>query len=349
MNKNDSSNYQLQGDIERKPTLTQISILFSIAVILFLYVGFRAQRYSMFPGLLITEFGLILTPSLALLYMYKYDVRQVLRLNSVGALNLILVFGIMFFALPVVGVLNVVNLFIINNVFGRIIVSSIPAANNSMELIRNILIIAGSAALCEEIMFRGVIQRGLERFGAAKAILISAFLFGLLHLDFQRFLGTFLLGGLIGFLVYRSNSIYSGMFAHFCNNGFAVILGYLSTKMQQMMKSSGVGNMEENAEKIFSNLANMPKEQLISAIVTWGILFLVCAVFLTGLIIGYIYVTSDRVHKVRREPTRFKKAGLLWLAPGLTLVSIMYFAEGLKLSNATSPLAESVMRFIGLK
>lgn len=352
-NHEDSYNFPGEGGRQAgsltRPTLAQMSILYSAAVILLLYVGFRAQRYSLYPGLLLTEFGLILAPSLALLYIYRYDVKAVLRLNRVGGMNLFLVFGIMLFALPVVGVLNLVNLVVINNIFGRVIVSTVPTAANSLELIRNVLIVAGSAALCEEVMFRGVILRGLERFGAVKAILITAFLFGLLHLDFQRLLGTFLLGALIGFLVYRSNSIYSGMFAHFCNNAFAVVLGYVSSRLSQFTKSSGMGGVEDSAEKIFSNLANMPKAQLAGVIVTWGILFLICMIFLIGLIIGYIHNTSEKVQRVKSHGTEFKKAGLFWLAPGLVFVAWMYFAEGLKLKNVTSPLAESVMRAIGLK
>jgi len=70
--------------------------------------------------------------------------------------------------------------------------------------------------------FRGVIQRGLERLGAVKSILINGVSFGLIHFDFQRLFGTFLLGALIGFLVYRSNSLLVGMFAHFTNNSIAV-------------------------------------------------------------------------------------------------------------------------------
>jgi uncharacterized protein len=343
------NNYDLQNSDIRKPTLSQISILYSIAVILLLYVGFRAQRANTYPGLLITEFGLILVPSLALLFYYRYDVKNVLRLNKVGALNLFLVFWIMVFALPVVGVLNLINLVVIHNIFGRVIVTNIPNANNSVELIRNVLIIAGSAALCEETMFRGIIQRGLERFGAVKAILVTAFLFGLLHLDFQRLLGTFLLGALIGFLVYRSNSIYSGMFAHFCNNAFAVILGYIGAKVSEIAKTSGVSPVNNDIEKMFSSLLNMPREQLIAVIVTWGVIFVICAIIFSGLILGYIYNTSEKAQKVRQKNTPIKKAGLLWLAPGLFFVTLMYFTIGVKLHSPTSALAERLAWLLGMR
>jgi membrane protease YdiL (CAAX protease family) len=74
--------------------------------------------------------------------------------------------------------------------------------------------------VCEEILFRGAIQRGFEKLGAIKSIILTAFLFGLMHQDFQKLLGTFLLGCIIGFIVYRSDSIIGGMFAHFTNIPF---------------------------------------------------------------------------------------------------------------------------------
>ncbi|MCX8128903.1 MAG: CPBP family intramembrane metalloprotease [Clostridia bacterium] len=352
-NKLYTTNISTEQDLGRaantKPSLAQISVLYSLAVILLLYVGFRAQRYSVYSGLLITEFGLILIPSLALLFIYRYDVKSTLRLYKTRPLNLLLVFGIMLFALPIVGVLNLINLLVIDSIFGRVILPDIPAAGNSTELIRNILIIAGSAAICEEVMFRGIIQRGMERFGAVKAILISAFLFGLIHLDFQRFLGTFLLGALIGFIVYRSNSLYSGMFAHFCNNSFAVLGGYMGTKLNELFKSPGMDKAGGNIDDLFASFANMPQEQLIMLIITWSFIVLVCVSIISGLMIGFIRITSEKVQRVQKENIAIKKTGLFWLAPGLIFVFIMYIAEGLRLRNSASPLAETIMRIMGLR
>lgn len=348
----DSTFLKWQHDLSspsiRKPTLGQISILYSVAVILLLFVGFRLQRYSLYPGLLITEFGLILMPSILLLYIYKYDVKQVLRLNRVGAINLLLTFFIMLFALPVVGVLNLLNLLVINNIFGRIIVPDIPQASNFVELLINVLVIAGSAGICEEVMFRGVIQRGLERFGAIKSILITAFLFGLLHLDFQRFFGTFLLGALIGFIVYRTNSLLSGIFAHFANNSFAVILGYVSVKVSQIMKPSGAGQAGKSVDNVFSNLSSMPKEQLVVGIVVWFFIFMFCAIVLTGLIIAFMRTTSEKTERMERNKDKTRKIGLIGLAPGLVLVAIMYVAEGMKLKGITSDFAKGIMTLMGI-
>ncbi len=338
----------LYGRQFRRPSIAQAALLYSAAVVLLLYVGFKAQNASQYPGLLITEFLLILAPSLALLLIGRYDFKNVLRINRISLLNLFIILCIMGAALPVVGFLNMVNLFIIEAVFGRVVLPDIPVASNGTELLINILIIGGSAGICEEIMFRGVIQRGMERLGAIKAILITAFLFGLVHLDFQRFLGTFVLGALIGFIVYRTNSIFGGIFAHFANNSIAVIASYAATRINELVKSMGEDQLTAETDKYLSSLAGMPFEQLIGVIIAWGFIFMSCAAVLTGLIVALIRTTGQEVRPVVKESSARGRVGLLWALPGILLTAAIYFAQGLKLSDPSNALADRILSILRL-
>ena len=338
----------LDAGYVRTPTLAQVSILYSLGVLFLLYIGFWAQKKSLYPGLLVTEFLLVLMPSLLLLFIFKYDMRKVLRLNKVGPLSLFIIFLIMVFAIPVVSVLNIINLALISKVFGKVIVSSVPTASNAGELIINLLIVGGSAGLCEEIMFRGVLQSGFERLGIKKGILITSLLFGLFHLDFQRFLGTFLLGALIGFIVYRTNSLYAGMFAHFANNSIAVVISYLSNKFMQAMQGKGVGSIDAQpyAGDYFSDLFNMPAGQLIAVFIVWFFILAFCLSILVGLIIALVRITSDKVHRRPIETSGTGKTGMLWLLPGLIFTAIVYIAEGFSLMGINSEIARALTRLI---
>lgn len=344
------------GDIRdtsiRKPGLKQISILFSVSVLLFAFIGSRVQKAEFTSGILITEFILILLPPLILLLVYKYDIKKVLRLNRLGFLNALLIFLIMVFALPVVGIFNSVNLALIKFIFGKVIVAQPPMLTGPYALILNILLIAGTAGICEEVLYRGVIQRGFERLGPVKAILAAALLFSLAHFDFQKLLGIFMLGSLIGFIVFRTNSLYGGMLAHFTNNSIAVALTLLSDFLRESTKNSGIGgvNAALNADQYFASLANMPKTQLISLIVFGILLVLICAAILAGLIIGLIKNTEVKPESgVEEAPRNINYRYLLWILPGLLLIGFVYFAEGLKLKGVSIDDINVVLRFIGLK
>lgn len=77
------------------------------------------------------------------------------------------------------------------------------------------------AGVVEEAAFRGYMQRGLERYGARTAILVSALLFALAHgahgLGTLLALGPgiFVAGILYGMLAWHSGSILPGMIVHF--------------------------------------------------------------------------------------------------------------------------------------
>lgn len=88
-----------------------------------------------------------------------------------------------------------------------------------------LVLMALSPAICEETLFRGPILRGLgTRVGAGSAIVLTAVLFGLFHLDVYRLLPATLLGILLGYLAHASGSILPAMLAHFCNNAILVTL-----------------------------------------------------------------------------------------------------------------------------
>jgi uncharacterized protein len=91
------------------------------------------------------------------------------------------------------------------------------------------VVVAVLAGICEEFLFRGIIQtefyRGTKNIHVA--IWVSAFLFSAIHGQFFGFVPRVLLGALFGYLYYWSGNLLVPMFAHFVNNGFSITLMYL--------------------------------------------------------------------------------------------------------------------------
>lgn len=88
-----------------------------------------------------------------------------------------------------------------------------------------LVVIAVLPAIAEEMLFRGVLARGLDtRLGAFWAILISAAAFGLYHLLPIQMIPTFLLGLALGVIAVRGDSIVPTMIAHALNNTIAIVL-----------------------------------------------------------------------------------------------------------------------------
>lgn len=93
----------------------------------------------------------------------------------------------------------------------------------------NLLMIGLLPAIGEEFLFRGILQRLLSDMTKNKhlAIWITAILFSAIHMQFFGFVPRMLLGVFFGYLLVWTGSIWIPVFAHFVNNGAAVLFAYL--------------------------------------------------------------------------------------------------------------------------
>lgn len=98
-------------------------------------------------------------------------------------------------------------------------------AENAGDVILNVLIIAFLPALCEEICFRGALQRILIHISrnAWVGIIFTSILFSALHLQFQGFLPRMFLGMILGAIYWYSGSLWPSILAHFVNNAVQVV------------------------------------------------------------------------------------------------------------------------------
>jgi hypothetical protein len=77
---------------------------------------------------------------------------------------------------------------------------------------------------CEETLFRGFTQRGLlRRWSPLAAIGLTSLLFAAIHADLQHSLLVLLLGAWIGFVAWRTGSVWPAILCHFVNNLVAFV------------------------------------------------------------------------------------------------------------------------------
>jgi membrane protease YdiL (CAAX protease family) len=103
---------------------------------------------------------------------------------------------------------------------------------SNFDFIVNLVMIAVLPAIGEELMFRGGVQRSLNRAfnNPHLAIWLSAIIFSAIHLQFYGFVPRMLLGAGFGYLYYYSGSIWYAILAHFINNAYAVCAAFYMQK-----------------------------------------------------------------------------------------------------------------------
>lgn len=109
-------------------------------------------------------------------------------------------------------------------------------------IIYGLIYIALVPAIFEEIMFRGYIQRALEKsWGIKTAIIVSGFMFGAYHLQPSNLLPLSFLGIIFAYVTYISDSLIPAMILHFINNGSQVVYGSLNPEFLEQADPTDIG------------------------------------------------------------------------------------------------------------
>jgi membrane protease YdiL (CAAX protease family) len=91
------------------------------------------------------------------------------------------------------------------------------------------------APLVEELVFRGAILRTLLKLFDRKwhwvPIVISALIFGAVHMNVPQFVHAALIGLLLGWMYYRTDSIVPGVAFHWVNNTVAFVMFHMMPQM----------------------------------------------------------------------------------------------------------------------
>ena len=235
-------------NVKDKPSIVEGNYFYFFIALLLLFVGSIAQRWDIYKGLLITEYLIILLPTILFIKIRGYSIKKVIRLNRISLKEIVIIPLITICAYPIGIFLNYMGIIILT-LIGKVRPSPVPIPENGLEFILGFFVIAITAGICEEVMFRGLIFKSYEGIGAKKAIVISGLLFGLFHFNLQNLLGPAFLGILFGYLLYRSDSIFTTILAHTTNNGIALILSFGATKLlgdiNADIASSGLEEIED--------------------------------------------------------------------------------------------------------
>lgn len=106
--------------------------------------------------------------------------------------------------------------------------NNIFIGNSAIEIILLSLFIVIGAGIFEEILFRGLILSSFrKKCKPVGAIIFSSILFGIIHLNVTQYFYGFFLGLYLGYLVYKTNSIYPAILVHILNNLLVIVALFL--------------------------------------------------------------------------------------------------------------------------
>lgn len=188
-------------------------------------------------------FSFIVPAHLFARYQSNNNSAEYLRLTKTAPINYLLGAVLIFVISPFISFLSELNQNIVlpsslsslENTFkdleekSRIATELFLQANSASDIVVNFFIVALLAAVSEELLFRGVLQRLMSTVirNIHLNIFICAVVFSAIHFQFYGFLPRLVLGMVLGYAFHFSKSLWVPILIHFLNNGAAVLVDLL--------------------------------------------------------------------------------------------------------------------------
>jgi sodium transport system permease protein len=215
--------------LHRVPTVGEAVTLVGLIFMGLFYGAVLMQGQPLLVQIHVTQWGLLLVPTLGMLSALRLDWRETLSLRKSSARGL------------AAGVLLGVGTWYIATLGMHALSGDIlPMPGPQMELLvaqitalgRDpttapwlYLGVAVAPAFCEELLFRGVLLSSLRRVVSTRwSIGLSAAAFALMHMNIQQLPTSLAMGALLGLLVVRTHSIWPSICLHALHNGLALAI-----------------------------------------------------------------------------------------------------------------------------
>jgi len=153
--------------------------------------------------------------------------------------------------------------------------ASVLEMNGPWDLILNLFVVAITPAICEELLFRGVMQKELNKHLSNPhiGIFITSIIFSAIHMSIEGFPARFLLGMVLGYSYHFTKNLWYPILLHFFNNGLQVVALYFSGESIKDMDPSEGPNVHWSlalvslliAIAIFTVLKTKSEKNVISA------------------------------------------------------------------------------------
>ena len=199
-------------------------VLMHFVLIAVLIAGSQFFSLGIIENLLASQM-VILLPALISLLLGKEKVGACdLGFRKIRIATVLLVALYTLLCMPLVTVVNAISMLFVDNTVvamsNEILAVPFPAA---------LFMIAMFGPFSEEFVFRGIIFQGYRKDGnTLGAILLSALVFGFMHMNFNQAGYAFVIGVALAFAMVATNSIWAPIIMHFIINAQSVCTMYLT-------------------------------------------------------------------------------------------------------------------------
>lgn len=167
---------------------------------------------------------IVLVPALVWVLLSKENLVKLAGFHKIKVSSFFMIILFTFLAMPLTTAVNVISMLFVDNA-----VTAISGEILQIPFFIMLLIIGVIGPFSEELVFRGIVYQGYRRSGTAlQALILSALLFALMHMNFNQAAYTIVIGAILVLLVEATGSLWSSVLFHVVFNSQQVCMMYLS-------------------------------------------------------------------------------------------------------------------------
>lgn len=172
----------------------------------------------------------IFVPTILYVASKQVDFKDFFRIKKIGSADIGIICGL-FVTIQFIGTMLNAAVYLLIKLFFELPPSTSEVPATGSQFLYALFVLCLLPAIFEELLLRGVVLRAYEMRGTKNAIILSGFLFALVHLQIINFPSVLITGILLSYVVIQTGSILAGMLGHFVNNLTALVVSVLLSRV----------------------------------------------------------------------------------------------------------------------
>lgn len=281
-----------------------IVVLFNITTIVLLSVLYPAFQLGMVPNLILSQLIVLLPAAIGVL-LAKENPIKLAGFHKIKMSSVFMIILFTFLCMPLITLINAISMLFVDNAVASMSSDILEAPFMAMFLLMGIL-----GPLNEELVCRGIFYQSYKRSGTMlQAMLLSAMLFALMHMNFNQAAYAFVIGMIAVLLVEATGSLWSSVLLHVTINIQPVFLMYMED-----------GADIQEAEELLTN-------DLLLLVISVYLVIAAVTTALAGCVLAWIAKNEKREENLRAvwKTRKYKKEGKVVTVP-LLIAAVILFA-----------------------
>lgn len=253
--------------------VSQINEVFLATILVYIIGSFLLEYLRQEIGItlpvyvkLVYSQMILILPSIVYLAVKRINPLEFIRFKKVNFATVVMLVLFGMFIRPFMTLLNAISMVFVENHIANTATTLMNEVNLGLALV----FIAVIPSIFEEVVYRGVFYNQYRKVNTRNAVILSGFLFGVMHMNLNQFIYAFFMGVMFALIIEATDSILASIIVHFTINGSSLLFLKITPWLQEQAGASG-STLLDSAEISKQEIMALLPSLIVPAFMSLGI------------------------------------------------------------------------------